>query len=208
MVEEVDMYWRCRSMLLTSEPWQDPEGFRHLTEYINICERWYPELRQSSNREEFEEKRRRKRSKSRQSQIPTPAPPPIAVKTYQDMEKERLEASERMWCARNIGDIVSQEDRTLLRKVIDQNRYSVHGIIYTEKSMKIAKIERIVPNGILGEVIGSGNIEIVEGDLYAIKSNQDHNSWGTYKVSEFLRIQTMLSVTINNCERVGWIVER
>lgn len=39
------MYWRCRELLLTSEPWVDPVGFDRLVKYIELCEGWYPGLK-------------------------------------------------------------------------------------------------------------------------------------------------------------------
>lgn len=39
------MYWRCRELLLTSEPWVDPIGFDRLVKYIELCEGWYPGLK-------------------------------------------------------------------------------------------------------------------------------------------------------------------
>ena len=42
---ELGMYWRCRELLLTSEPWVDPVGFDRLVKYIELCEGWYPGLK-------------------------------------------------------------------------------------------------------------------------------------------------------------------
>jgi hypothetical protein len=47
MGEELDVYWKCRKLFLTTEPWTDPIGFERLSKYIELCEGWYPGLKQA-----------------------------------------------------------------------------------------------------------------------------------------------------------------